>query len=118
MTTKERPRVLLQVTEEDLAVVWAEANCPACQEGDCELVGDEHDLSVYWDLPEFQRAELVLAAEHALDNGTAMEAIHDCMWSAMERYQEFGPRREAKTCQVCGHPSVFCQCQPVEDQGP
>ena len=72
-------------SEEDVACAYAESICPDCSDGTCDLVADEHDLTVYWSLEEDVRKRLRDAADHSLmHNEQANEAIHDSIRITVE----------------------------------
>lgn len=72
--------------EADLAIAYAEAACKDCQNGDCELIGDEHDLSVYWNLDQVIRDRMVEQAADMFDNSSEPEVAHELLADVAERY--------------------------------
>lgn len=77
---KEYVPPLFEVGEEDMAGVYAQAHCPECQQGVCDLERDDHDLSIYWNLPEGERQRLRARAMRAFDSSSLTEA----QWNVLE----------------------------------
>jgi hypothetical protein len=77
-------RILTIWTEEDLALKYVEAVCVDCQSGTCGLTADEHDLNVYWALPQKERDSLVQRARNALGNSSEVEAAMDVLAAVVE----------------------------------
>jgi hypothetical protein len=77
--------VIFSWTERDVAVEYANVKCPDCQEGTCEIAEEEHDLAVYYNLPEEERAEIKSRLRKALDYSTVDEATMDVVLSVLER---------------------------------
>lgn len=82
--SKEKPEWIVLFTEEDLASRYAEAICKDCQEGKCLLSAYEHDLNVYWGMPEAKRTALVGRVRDAVGNSTVVESVHDVIASVVE----------------------------------
>jgi hypothetical protein len=76
--------ILFGWSEGDLAIEYAKAACPKCQEGECELGGDEHDLSVYWNLAADMRAEIKGRVIKAMVHCTANEVLADAVSSVVD----------------------------------
>jgi len=86
--SKEQPALLCEYDEEILADLYACALCSACREGDCDIAnaGDEHDTSVYWNLPDEERTGLVSRIRVAVGFSTVPEAMNLVVDGVLHRY--------------------------------
>lgn len=77
--------VVYQVLEHQLAVAWTQARCPECQEGECEVSGDAHDLSSYYNQTDRDRAYYRARVRFAFANSTIGEIVGDVLCAVAER---------------------------------